>query len=377
MRIGLDGLGMQSGSAGRGIGRYLRHLTRGLADHPRVELVLYLSNALPVDKVPDQRLWRLIGKPHLSYSHALAATGYSNPDKLDALVIGSPFETHARHWLPEQCRCTVPVGSIAYDLVPLLFPREYLDGDPYAPAYRAACDVLKDYSFFLSLSESTSRDFTRMFSLAAEVSLISAAIDSTFFCRGPGDILPLNLTGSKPFVLYMGQQEARKNLNGMIHAFASLPLALREPRSLVIVCPMAAERRVALNADLARLGIAHRAVIHDRVSDDDLRKLYRTCDAFVFPSLYEGFGLPILEAMACGAPCVVGNNSSQPEVVGDAAVLVDANNTASIADGLVAVLSNLTLSATLRQAAIAQAARFSWTRTADLTVDALARFLGR
>lgn len=377
MRIGLDGIGMQSGSAGRGIGRYLRHLSTELAASLGSDLVVYLSDRLPSDKVPAQVSRRTLGRPHASYSHALQHVGYDNPDGVDLLLIGSPFETHALHWLPEQAKCSVPLASIAYDLVPLLFPDQYLAGDPYTPAYKAACVVLKDYRHFLSLSDATSADFVRMFDVdPAGIVNISAAIDPDFFRPGAGPP-PHQLTGGRPFVLYMGQSEARKNLDGAVRAFAALPTAARESRTLVVICPMGADRRRKLDGDAARLGISHRLRVHDRVSDADLRSLYCNCDAFLFPSLCEGFGLPLLEAMACGAPVVAGDNSSQPEVAGDAAVLVDASNPGAIAQGLAEVLHDPGKSAMLRLAAIDRASRFSWRRTADLALRAMAGFVGQ
>lgn len=377
MRIGIDGLGMQSGSAGRGIGRYLRELVKGMADRLKGDLVVYLSADLPRDGIPEVGTRRVIGPPFQDYSHALQNRAYENPERIDLLLIGSPFETHARHWLPEFCRSSVRLAAIAYDLVPLLYPDEYLKGDPYTPAYKAACDVLRYYPHFLSLSDATSADFVRMFGVdPASIVNISAAVDRDFFRPDPAQPLPSpRLTGGRPFVFYMGQAEARKNLDGMVRAFGLLPAPLRDARSLVVVCPMSPARRRKLDAEAARFGCQHRMVVHDRIaSDEDLRALYRTCDAFVFPSLCEGFGLPLLEAMSCGAPVICGDNSSQPEVAGDGAVRVDASDPVAISAALRGLLSNPARSATLRRLAVAQAGRFSWRRTADLAVGALAEW---
>ena len=120
-------------------------------------------------------------------------------------------------------------------------------------------------------------------------------------------------------------------------------------------------------------GVADQLVVTDRVADTALRVLYQQCAAFVFPSSYEGFSLPILEAMHCGAPVVAGKNSSQIEVVGDAGLLFNVADAGELAAQLVRVLDDAGRSRELRERAVVQARRFRWEQTADKALDVLTR----
>jgi glycosyltransferase involved in cell wall biosynthesis len=113
-----------------------------------------------------------------------------------------------------------------------------------------------------------------------------------------------------------------------------------------------------------------RVVLTGRVTDDELDALYRSASAFVYPSLYEGFGLPVLDAMARGVPTIVSTSSSLPEVAGEAAVPVDPRSTAALAGAIERVLRDSALADRLRAAGLARAAAFSWDETARLTLEA-------
>ena len=130
----------------------------------------------------------------------------------------------------------------------------------------------------------------------------------------------LGITG--PFVYSVGSFEYRKNLWGLIEAFAMLPVELRQAHQLVLNYALSGPDRERVRQYARDQGVADQLMLTDRLSDTALRVLYQRCAAFVFPSSYEGFGLPILEAMHCGTPVIAGNNSSQFEVVGDAGAVV-------------------------------------------------------
>lgn len=166
-----------------------------------------------------------------------------------------------------------------------------------------------------------------------------------------------------PYVLALASNEPRKNLRSLIQAYATLPEEV--PRLVLAGAGDWGQGEIYEMVEEA--GIAHRVRFTGYVPEAVLPDLYAGSRCFVFPSLYEGFGLPALEAMACGAPVVASNRSAIPEVTGEAALLVDANNVAALAEGIYRVLSDKPYRDTLRARATGQAATFSWERCARET----------
>ena len=178
--------------------------------------------------------------------------------------------------------------------------------------------------------------------------------------------------GDRPYVLAVGTVQPRKNYEMLVRAFRAV--AAQQPHSLVIAGG-SGWLTEGLQAEIARQGLADRVRMAGFVADDDLPGLYSAADLFVFPSLYEGFGLPVLEAMACGTPVVTSNSSSLPEVAGDAAILVDPFDVDQIANAMWLVLSQPDLAAALSEKGLARAAQFTWERTARETIAVYERVL--
>ncbi|HMO58105.1 MAG TPA: glycosyltransferase family 1 protein [Roseiflexaceae bacterium] len=173
------------------------------------------------------------------------------------------------------------------------------------------------------------------------------------------------ISAGEPYLLYVGTVQPRKNLLRLIEALALVGRNRPTPRLLI------AGRRGWLAAPIehhaANLGIADRVVFTGYVADDDLPALYAGALAFLFPSLYEGFGMPVLEAMASGTPVLTARSSALPEVAGDAALLVDPHDTTAIAEGIRMLLDEPALRQALRQAGRARAAQFTWEACAAAT----------
>ncbi len=167
------------------------------------------------------------------------------------------------------------------------------------------------------------------------------------------------------FLLFLGTLEPRKNVASLIRAYE----ALKDAPCLVI-----AGRKGWLYEEIFKAASVSKAASRIKFigppDQSDLPALYSSCEAFVYPSLFEGFGIPALEAMSCGAPVVTSNVSSIPEVTGDAAVYVDPNDIASIADGIRSVLNSVELRSSLSSRGIERAAMFSWKKSAQLTLNA-------
>lgn len=173
-----------------------------------------------------------------------------------------------------------------------------------------------------------------------------------------------------PYFCYIGTVQPRKNIERLIEAFARTLGTTNAGLQLVIAgkrgwLTEAIERRAAA------LGIGQQVRFTGYVPDADVPALLSGALAFVFPSLYEGFGMPVLEAMACGAPVLAANTSSLPEVAGDAALLVNPEDVAAITAGMARLLNDVALRADLRARGLARAAQFTWQRSAAATLQVL------
>ncbi len=233
----------------------------------------------------------------------------------------------------------------------------------------------------IAISQATKDDLVRHYGAdPARVSVVHHGLSPDFRpVEDPGAIAAARarhgLAG--PYLLYVGTVQPRKNLERLIEAFA---LALGEASELPDLTLAIAGRRGWLTEAIERrareLGIEGRVRFLGYLPDEELPALLSGATAFVFPSLYEGFGMPVLEAMACGAPVLTANSSSLPEVAGDAALLVDPRDTHAIAAGLRRLVQDEALRAELRARGLAHAAGFTWERCARETLAVLLEALG-
>ena len=379
MRIGFDMLAVQSPQHGaRGIGRYSANLVSSLLSGEAAnEYLLYVQDDLPLDRVPTHpgAQLRVLHKLSESAAARIDRVAQENPDALDALVILSPFEIWDGYSPPARPDNGLKLVSVVYDLIPFLFQNERV-AHPILPRLYRALEQLKTYDALLSISECTRRDVRSLLRISPErvVNILSAS-DPSFF----GPALDTSLTESDrqllaghgirtPFVFNVGGLDDRKNHFRLIDAFALLPEHLRTSYQLVFTFKVDANWRRIIKDYAIQRGVGDAIVLTGEIDDSLLRILYQRCAAFIFPSLYEGFGLPILEAMHCGAAVIAGNNSSQIEVVGDAGLLAEAIDSNDIATKLATILDDRDLNATLRHRAIAQAKQFSWKRTGELAI---------
>ncbi len=170
-----------------------------------------------------------------------------------------------------------------------------------------------------------------------------------------------------PYLLYVGSLNARKNIAGLLEAFAIV--LERYPNITLVIGGKRQWKASGIEATLKQLSLAEKVHFTGYIADQDLPALYSAAEAFVFPSFYEGFGLPPLEAMACGTPVITSNLSSLPEVVGQAALMVDPYDIKSLAAAIERILSDQPLRKDLQQRGLAQAAKFNWQITARQTLN--------
>ena len=264
-------------------------------------------------------------------------------------------------WLTQPCVVTV------HDLVRLAFP--------YAPEDRTAAVGLaldrrgiRNATRVICVSEATKRDLMHYLAVEeAKITVIYNGIDHSVFKPSPVN----DGRFSAPYLLYVGSERPRKNLACLLRAFAALKDRGRRFASLRLLKVGSAGRsdgfHRAMLKEARRLGIDHDIDFVDHVSDQDLAIIYSNALALVYPSLYEGFGLPVVEAMACGCPVVTSNLSSLPEVAGSAALLVDPKDPAGFAEALHSVILDRDLSTRLRGDGLRRACDFSWDKTVSTT----------
>jgi glycosyltransferase involved in cell wall biosynthesis len=174
----------------------------------------------------------------------------------------------------------------------------------------------------------------------------------------------------KPFVFYVGGPDFRKNMIGLMRGFSAIPTELRRSYQLVIGYNATPEERQEILLAAKSAGVDEGVVLTGFISDKDLAALYNLCDLFPFPSLYEGFGLPVLEAMSCGAATIASNVSSIPEILPRRDCLFDPQNAEDIGRVITSVLQDEDFRQSLRRYGIERAKEFSWKRTAKLALDA-------
>ena len=375
MRIGVDMLGAQDpGGRGRGIGRYVDQFVRSLiGSDPVNDYVLYSFDRLPPPSYldGDRTAVRVLPSGRAPLAEVVQALVDRNPDRLDLYVVTSPFSRHEGYMLPTRPADGLRLASILYDLIPMLLDRDfYLGSDPaQLRAYFECVARLRGYDLILAISEASRQDAVAHLGMPARrVVNVSAATREGFFAPTPSCDLPDGLRALgvvKPFVFTVASADPHKNSDGLIRAFALLPHAVRSAHQLVIAGALAGNYVLKWNlTTLAeRHGIAGQLLLTGRLHDEQLREAYQHCAAFAFVSHYEGFGLPILEAMLCGAPVVAGDNSSQVEVAAGAGLLARTTDDADVADKVGRVLTDADLAARLRQLGPERARGFRWQET--------------
>ena len=263
----------------------------------------------------------------------------------------------------------LPQITTVHDLLPLLYPEEYPRQQYYFRHYVPA--VLRHSRAIIAISESTRRDLLHFYPRVPpdDVHVVLSGYDARrFSADGPV------ADGGEAYALYVGNVMPHKNLLALVEAVA---LARRHVPFRLVMRGGGRPRHVAaVRAAIEARGLAGHVDWQAYTGDDALPGLYRGARVLLLPSLYEGFGLTALEAMACGTPVVTANTSSLPEVVGDAALLVDPRDTAALADALVRVVSDDALAKTLRARGLARARHFSWERTGRAVQTAITAALG-
>lgn len=353
----------------RGIGRYVTELARAVEhNHPGAVSSWVLRRGYPVPA----------HTPELIRSARYRMQGDPRMPAPDVWYQSSPFES-----LPEPVDSLWPAWArgrrtrlvtTLYDLIPLIYSDQYLADPTIRRSYFARLELLRHSSRILAISEATARDGMRLLGIPArKFEIVGTAVSESFVpptsVEGAFDAARTGVADlRRGYVMYTGGIDFRKNIDGLMHAYARLPLTLRRKHQLVIVCRMQQSEREHLEDIATSLGITDDLVLAGFVTNDLLLRLYQAAHLFVFPSLYEGFGLPVVEALACGVPAVVGANSSLTEIVTDQRAHFDASSPEAIADTLRTVLTDDDLRESLRQDATEHSD--TWSLVAERTLEA-------
>ena len=353
-----------------GIGRYVTNLARSLVRQLQpTETLLLLGRPEQMGQFVDMSY--ATGRATVRFVPcSISPFGLQQqwrvPRALLQSVAKSPFLYHSPYYLMPY-RPGAPTVLTHYDLIPLHFPAHVSARARlfYGVTMRLA---LRSAQHIVAISEASRSDLLTTFSVApARVTTTPLAPDPRFRPQPAVAVNALRSRCALPerFALYVGINKPHKNLVTLIDTYAQLP-ASSPP--LIIAGPWD-DRYPEAKQKAAALNLTQRVRFLGLVADADLPTLYAAATFFVFPSRYEGFGLPVLEAMACGTPVACSNLSSLPEIAGNAALLFEPSDVAALSQVLQRLLDDNSLRDDLRARGLVQATRFTWERTAAITLN--------
>ncbi len=395
MRIVLDMQGAQTQSRLRGIGRYTLAFARAVVEESGDHEVHLVLNGLLNDSIesvkstfqdilPAHRIhvWNAPGPVqliHIENAARLAAAevlreAFIQRLEPDLVHITSLFEGYvgdAVTSVGEHDQHT-PVSITLYDLIPLLNRDQYLSDNPrYEEYYMSKVEGLKKAAINLAISDFSRAEAAELLGIESQlIANKSSAAEPHFrpmvYEEGWVDQM-LNRYGiSRPFILYTGGSDRRKNLVRLIRAYQQLPKSEHQRTQLVFAGRMSLD---FLHEVKSLRRADDKLVFTDFIAEEDLVALYNLCECFVFPSWHEGFGLPVLEAMSCGAVVVAANAASVPEVLGEPEALFDPFEVDDISSKLRTALCDEAFRERMRAHALRQSSKFSWAATARFAIS--------
>jgi glycosyltransferase involved in cell wall biosynthesis len=387
--------------ASRGIGRYAAELSnRLLSDscpphQPDVTIAPFRQTALPLPGWLESGVNLLGVHRHVARQHLLFSGMFTDSlvEQFDLLHFMSQLDTPA--W------CAVPYCVTVHDVIPLVIADPQRSTLPLSARWRRHLSLKLEHkgiegaAHVVTVSHSSARDIARLTTVSAEnISVVYNGVAPEFFAppRKPAQQIraELHLPVDRDLILYVGGIDSRKNVSGLISIFeqtcrralnsAGQTTTAENPKGpeLVIVGDLKADASYREFRQLIEASPLQPA-IHEvgYLSDEDLRSLLGTTAAFAFPSLYEGFGLPPLEACAAGVPVVSSNRSCMPEILADGAILCDPDDHETFAANLWGILSNPDHARAVSRRGIERARHFTWEQTAEGTLAVYERLAGQ
>lgn len=395
--------GAQTQSRFRGIGRYSLSLSLALAKNSSDnEIFLLLSAAFPetiqpikdafAHLIPSQNIFVWFADTPLkqasSKNYVRRCTAevireeFLNSLNPDAVLITSLFEGFGDDALTsvKKIKNNFKTAVILYDLIPYIYPKHYLSNELMRTYYLSKIEYLKKADYLFAISNSSMQEAIDHLAFDAQnIANISSAASDIFkpqlLAPHEKQKLLFRYTINKKFIMYApGGFDYRKNVDTLLEAYANLSLDLRQNYQLLIASKISKEKKEHLEKRAASLGIkGSELIIAGYVSDDDLVSLYSLTDLFVFPSIHEGFGLPLLEAMSCSAGVIGSNTSSIPEVIKREDALFDPNSPKDLTNLITKILTSPSLQKELKLHSLKQASTFSWDKSAKTLLGFLSQ----
>jgi glycosyltransferase involved in cell wall biosynthesis len=363
MRIGVNALQLTARNSG--VGQYIYHMVSSLLSISPDQFYLYLSRGNTRSEWlsrPDAKMKEIpFRKEQVIFRNLYELIYYGIDLRKDDLTVFWSPDTKIPLLTPN-----IPLVITSYDLAIFREPETYQFSRVlyWRKLFKHA---IQRASCIIAISNTTRDDLIELMQVPSQkIRVIYCGVDTRFRLIKDGDILEyirLKYGLPKKFLLFVGLFSPRKNIAGILKAFAILKDKFNIPHHLVMV----GEKGWRYKADLElvnSLGLEKDVVFPGFVEDDDLPAVYNLADALVFPSLYEGFGLPVLEAMACGTPVVTSNVSALPEVVGEAGIMVNPYDHEEIASGVYRLLSDKYFATQLAKAGLERSKHFSWENAA-------------
>lgn len=405
MHILIDVQGYQSESKFRGIGRSTLAMSRAIIKNAGEHRVSILINGMfPLENVedvknsyrdilPEQEMFVFSGwgptayrevENHARYQAASqvrdVAIANINPDVVFVISLFEGYDDDYTVSVPAQSAPWKTV-VVCHDLIPLLNKERYLCDPNYHRFYMDKLTAFEHADAVFAISNSSADEVRQYTKVPAErITNISSAVGDEFGVRAYGEQELARLQQQyrlpEQFVLTLAMIEPRKNIEALIHAYSLLPDELQRSYPLVLAYKVRPDdlERIYQLADNYRLN-RDRLIFTGYLPDDDLIALYNLCKLFVFPSLHEGFGLPVLEAMKCGAATLTSNVTSLPEVAGWEQATFDPYSVQDINASLNQALTDNDFWLALKRHALEQAGKFSWDNTARAAIAGFDRLL--
>lgn len=380
MKIAIDLQALQTrNSRGRGIGRYTKSVLEALLSQQTDNHYQMFANSTLPEPELDKNIFPYHGIDYsqigsCDINELLMKTTMLAAD-VEGVFVPSPMEG-LDSTIPDYTSFPKQIFTICYDLIPLIFADRYLNDPNMHSLYMKRLINVQNADFIFAISESTRQDCIKHLSISPDKIINISGGVSPFFTpilanehQAWLQLFANKFSINKKFVLYTGGEDWRKNIEGLVKAFAKLPKNLQETHQLVIACKVSEFFAQEITNLARKLEMNQSLILTNYVTDEELRALYSICSLFVFPSFYEGFGLPLLEAIACGAPAIASDNSSLTEILGAREQLFNAYSTEEIVMAMQKILTNENLQRQLSENALCQAKKFTWKSVAQKMSD--------